>query len=438
MHSTYRQIAVSSLVGLFLTASTAFCAPVPSTLRADGTILVDGKPFFPFGFYSRWNYSHAERLYEIKKLGDAGFNAYWGEANNCTLDEYDRLLDSADRHKIKIFTKHFTLNGSETDMSLVNRFKQKPAVLGWGIADDAQVHYTAAQVATMHTNVKAADPGHITYISCTGAILQDLTSLDQFSAASDVTAIQWYPVTNTDLRWTYDAIRKLAESARKSGHASIANLQTYVAVSRYPTADEIDIMTYMAVIAGVKGILHYTFEDGASSIDRTQPDLWARCVQDNREIQSLATVLLDGTRTVPVADNGKSLYAGCWKYQNEVCVVAVNASTGSQTMTITVPAISNGRLENPFTYRPGTMVLTGTTLSGTIGAYSVHLYRISNGSTGTHPLSPRVRDGAMRNKGITLSVAGDKNSAAGVRIQTGKNSFVSLTGKALKHTKGNP
>ena len=43
--------ATRSIVALLLLALTTEAGARPASVRSDGTILVDGQPFFPIGFY---------------------------------------------------------------------------------------------------------------------------------------------------------------------------------------------------------------------------------------------------------------------------------------------------------------------------------------------------------------------------------------------------
>src|SRR5437764_14072300 len=71
------------------------------SLRDDGTVLVNGQPFFPFGYYFIGpNYRTAdERLAQhlaaLRAMADAGFNLVYGRADPTDLRRYGILIDAA-------------------------------------------------------------------------------------------------------------------------------------------------------------------------------------------------------------------------------------------------------------------------------------------------------------------------------------------------------
>lgn len=382
--------ARSVTLSLFLVGAQLFLAALQSSaqssLRSDGTLLVEGKAFFPLGYYSQWNYTNAQRMYQIRALGAGGFNTYYGEANNTSVSDYGLFLDEAHRQKVRVITKHFGVLGSPTGMELVNYFKGKPAVLGWNIADDAN-NFNAATVLDYHNRVKAADPNHITYISG-----YDKDGIENFMDKTNLVGMQSYPLPQGCCNWnwqdpvpspaphlasTFWYMKWTVDKAAPFKRAIIGNLQTFSWENRrWPTAKEVDNMSYQAMVAGVKGIAYYTFEDGSSSIDKTHPDVWNATKRVASELKLLAPVLLNGQRMTTVEDAGKAVYSAYWKYNSGVYVIVVNTSNSTKQVSVELPVGTDGTVLSVFAGRPKGMTLSKNTLIGNILPLDVHVYLI--------------------------------------------------------------
>jgi hypothetical protein len=356
-------------------------------------MLVDGKAFFPVGYYSQWNYTHVQRMYQIQALGAGGFNTFYAEAHNTSVSDYGLLLDEAQRQSVGVFTKHYRNGalGGPNNMELVNYFKGKPAVLGWIIADDAN-NFNPATVLNYHKRVKVADPNHITYISG-----YDTDGIEEFMDKTNFVGMQSYPLPRGCCNWhnpvpspapylasTFWHMKWTVDKAAPFNRATIANLQTFSwgrvsgskigKIGRWPTAKEVDNMSYQAIVAGVKGIAYYTFEDGSSTIDKTHPKVWNATKRVASELKLLAPVLLNGQRTTKVEDVGKAVYSTYWKYKDKVYVIVVNTSRSTKQVSIAFPVGTDGTVKSVFASRPKGMRLSNNKLIGNIHPLDVHVY----------------------------------------------------------------
>lgn len=117
-------------VGLAVVA-VAFGTPKPAAAedvkvrKADGVILVDGKPFFPIGMY---HVSHAPkhdamRLADLGVLAQAGFNVI---ASPLSLENGGPILKQADRLGVRVLVE---MNDRAVMPTVVKGLKGHAAVL---------------------------------------------------------------------------------------------------------------------------------------------------------------------------------------------------------------------------------------------------------------------------------------------------------------------
>ena len=349
---------------------------------SNGRIEVDGQPFFPFGFYHVTFYGDAARLMaDLRTIGDAGFNTL--HAGYLPTHNHGAVLDEAARLGVRVLSE-FGEDPANL-AALINQYKDKPAVLGWSIADDVDNgRHTPAQVRQLHVQAKAADPRHLTYISGYRPTGSGYPNIGNFMDATDLAAIQTYPVDRAPVNLVSTAVRSAVAAGASQGRPVIANNQTFAWPGRRaPTPAEARNMTYQSLAAGAKGIIYYTFFDGGIHLPTDEPALWAELRSLVPEVNRLAPALLNGVRSELVADRGGDAYATAWSYEGRVYVVVANSSaSGAKAFSLQLPAGTLGPAQPLFAGRPAGMTFAGGRLSGTVGPHDVHVYVLDTAASG--------------------------------------------------------
>lgn len=401
MVNTKRQIIKKTLhqavfyLAIFLLSflSLASCHHVADTYtRAEGdtmanaTTVVAGKPFFPFGFYHvSWDSTAEQRMNALRGIAAAGFNIIHASIKSSDdLNEYGKFLDEAERLGVYVISEF-----GVDRVTAVNKFKDKPAVLGWNIGDDASSHESANELLQIHHQIKAADPDHLTYTSVAFNLdsFRVKKSYADYAHVADLIGGQSYPIgLRVPLNNVYDVFNIACAEADKHNHPVIANLQTFRWATtswrrvnfvrrRWPTADEVYNMTYQALLAGVKGIIFYTYYDSQNLITEN-PDVWNQVKNMVLEIKELSPILLNG-KLIKINTGVPDLLAGMWSYQKHLYVMAINTSYDSRkTVSIQLPAPSSGEAKSMFPGRPSGMVIKDGKLSGSISPLNVHIYSL--------------------------------------------------------------
>jgi len=357
-------------------------------LRADGTILKDGQPFFPFGFYTSFEgLTEAQGHAALDAIAAGGFNLVQ-MVNNAIRDNPPNypmwaLLDRA--HELGLWTILSSTSNNITTGTQV-AYREKPAIMAWEINDDADDgRWTLAEAQARADVIKATDPTRLTFISLTGWSQARRDAATEWSAIGELVGPQIYPIgarNNAGI----DPAQALAEAYRRnvlyvdaaaaSGHAVITTMQTFnwgspSPAPRYPTAVESRNMTYGALAAGAKGLIGYTFL-GLES----QAELWSELQRQADEVALLAPVLLDGERS-RLATGNADLAATTWRSGSDVTVAVLNLSGGAaQAVALAMPAGAHG-LQALFADRPSGLSLSDGQLTGTIEPMAVHVYRLS-------------------------------------------------------------
>jgi hypothetical protein len=350
-------------------------------IRADGTTMVNHKPFFPFGFYHvSWETTAQHRMDALRDLAAAGFNTIHASATN--LNDYGEFLDEATRLGVYVLTEQNKVGL----VNLVKAFNKKTAVLGWSIADDVDSgDFTPNDVLESHHQAKTIAPNHLTYVS------GGSRKIEHFTNCSDIIAMQAYPLilgNGRELSIVYRKILFTKEYVAKISHKAVyANLQTfdwavekpenpkYKQGTRAPTFEEVRNMTYQSILAGAKGIIYYTYHDEVWHLPSAKPELWKKMKSLVPEIKAISSFVLNGEfKKIQAGEN--NILAGSWQLGKEALAIVINTSFDRESdVAIELPG-SILQSNSMFTDYTGSMSFKNGKLSGLIKPVEVQVYRL--------------------------------------------------------------
>ena len=239
-------------------------------LRDDGTVLVDGRPFFPIGIYA---VSECERNGNsvdkaMRDLKAAGFNMIHRGRTKATNEEF---LSLADKYGLKVF--HMPVPGYSSDFvsqSLVAKQMKHPSIIAWYLADDTASHVGPEEVAYRDRVCKAIDPARLT-LQADGVMMGHANCrYDRFVHSTDVFLPEIYPCYDSkqpkgsevaevvrDMNASLAAI-KAAGSPVKSIWPIIQHFDGW-GWPRFPTFEELRAMSWAAIVNGGRGIVWYVY-----------------------------------------------------------------------------------------------------------------------------------------------------------------------------------
>ena len=359
-------------------ATTTVVAQPGVTIRADGTLLVDGEPFFPFGFALYPRYQTEEFTPEtLARIAASGFNTLHAPIR----DNYPDLQADAARLGIRLIAEIYPYELDDSGIvQAIAWVKDHPALLAYAIADDVDdgEYYSPANVAQINELVKRVDRNHPTYIS--GFVPEQI---GDFMQSADIVAMQSYPIGKTYWRLALPshvnyALSTAMAAARPYNRPIIANLQAFAwPDQREPTAVEIRNMTYQALLNNVRGIVYYAYNDSVWRLEE-HPTVWQALQDLTPEIERLAPVLLDGAYTR--LDTGSDeIVAAQWRYADRLYVAVANAREQPVSVTIPLASPATGPIEPLFRERPAGLSLENGKLTGSMEALEVHVYVLNAG-----------------------------------------------------------
>ena len=396
-------VKASDLCGNAIEATKYFLvgrAPdAPKTsLRDDGTLLVDDRPFFPIGIYGV--YKRAFNAYDfdraVSDLKTAGFNTLQSYCDSRNTDFHAAVR----RHGLKMWT-----DARKLDEDFVERIRFNPDVIAWYLGDDTFDETTPEQLHDRDDYMKALDPSRLT---CQADPVWSYSTVDRYghyAAATDVFLPEIYPVRGKSekddracVAFVIRDMRRIAADNRTHGagraHAVWPIIQEFYGWSswkRMPREDEFYGMSFAALVHGAKGITWYTYGGDVKPEKKifnygvtSSEDVWRATTNVSRRIASLAPVLL--TRDVPqppvpavlsgpardALDEGPSVTALAKECEGWTYLLTVNAADAAVKARFDVGAA--GPVEVLWENRLLSPMASGA-FEDAFAALGVHVYR---------------------------------------------------------------
>ena len=264
-------------------------APPAGAVATDesGRLAVDGKPYFPLGFYLEWpqefNVKHA------KLLRDAGANTllpyrsyrmrFPDNKGEYGVDALRRSLDFVQSYGFKVIFGMLEVNtrsGITLDKfdgaqgraavieRIVNGIKDHPALLGWYISDENPIN-EMDKVSDLRFRISKLDPFHPV-----ATLTNIMDNYVWFGPTGDFMMIDPYPIVD-DSSQSMSRIRASFEKQEAEGRMGVwwvpqtFNWGIYRRTEkysdfRYPTEEDMRSQTLLALNFRARGIIFYAYE----------------------------------------------------------------------------------------------------------------------------------------------------------------------------------
>lgn len=263
------------------------------TIDVDGHFRLNGRPYVPIGVWAQppedgWASFHA----------DLGMNLLVGNGYT-TLATNPDFLDAAEAHGM---------------MGMVNydaNVQEHPALLGWYLFDEPDIHNTPpSEVLATYNSWKAQDPNHQIMMNLTGFFYHDATwgndSQDQlymeYTAIPDFVAFDFYPVSGfnrPELLYVPGAATEMMRDHFLDGRAPVftwieaADINhQYVPLSAPgPTAEQMRFEVWDSIIRGAKAIGYFTISFDPWSWANLTPEIEVELRRTNRDLERLTPLI---------------------------------------------------------------------------------------------------------------------------------------------------
>lgn len=274
----------------------------PFIVMAPGWIAVENLPAVAGG---QFNTVMLKRWHE-----PTGIIYATGQAPPEAIDGWRRFMDDAWSRGLRvIFHLPMKLNDNSANLdmeaieTLVNEFRDHPALLAWHTVDEPGPRATPEKLLSVANRVRALDPYHPVWIN--EATFWEETSryAREAQPACDVYSLDHYPIPHEDTLSIASWMRRLNPivGGRKPLFMWIQAFGAIEWWSREPTPEEVREMTYLTLIHGGRGVLYFVYRPRSAA-------LWAECQRLGDEVsQRVAPVLAQAVDARPAQGTPASI-----------------------------------------------------------------------------------------------------------------------------------
>ena len=368
------------------------------TIRKDGAILIDGKPFFPIGLYAVWkrafnNNSFDEAFAGLRKGGFNLAHTY----SSARGPDFCEFMDAAARHNVKLFIasgKGANCMDIESYLRDVINERHHPALLSWYLADDTASHVGYESLRQLHEAIHSIDNAHITvqadgvgtlvnsryrnYLHSTDGFLPEIYPVRK-GATDDETV----PRVIEDMK-TSQADLAFHGNPKKTIWPIIQYFQGWSAWIRFPTYDELRAMSFEAIIHGGNGITWYTYGGwGNNHGCNDNPEVWGNMCKVATQLHDLEDVFLtecDEKAPAPVIVKGPakdklgfdSISVLFKRVGDRQFLICANSAFHEVTATLKATGVTKGKVW----FEDRTVTLKDSQFTEVFKPYDVHVYEL--------------------------------------------------------------
>jgi len=334
---------------------------------------VNGEDFLPMGFYAE-GMDFQEYPDFADRIAAGGFNAIYTESTLANEAQYDNFFGRCeDLGLYNILGLPYTFLGDDPAF-YVDLYKDYPSIMAWNILDDAN-NFGREELDVQRQAVMLEDNTRV----ASGSWYTDGPLTETFPTV-ELAMMQSYPWGNgtADLVASHAVLLASADTARLLGRYPIATPQAFNWDDEtYPSPEHLYCQSYLCFATGNKGIYYYTFKDydNNSTIDVTQPELWANAQKVADEVlnSELRDVFLYGTFEHGNIDFYR--YYGHWSYNGEDYYIVLNANK-DLTYDYAIDVPEDVLSVNPlFADHDNPLTLVENQLVGALGPYEVAIYK---------------------------------------------------------------
>ena len=359
--------------------------------------IVDGKPFFPIGWYDSGPLDH------MAEICDSSFNCILNYGANMrpktNILRYLDLLNAKGKKFIYCMNDVYPsstymdgktwegISGNDKIVdAVVKAYKNHPAMLAWYLNDE-RPRSLVPELREYYNTIRKADPSHPCYI-----VLCNMADLKYFADTTDVIGVDPYPIPSSPLVAVGDDT-ELANKAVgnhkpvwvvpqgfawyqfNSTNPDRAHIPTdeELRTGRAPNYEESRCMAYLAIANGAKGLVYFSYYN--LRVLPNYEELWSGLKKIAREVEVLSPVLLspEDLGAVSCSPSDAKIHTKLKKLDGQLYLIAVNADNTPCKVTFDVkhplPKQADVMFEGRFARD-----IVGTKLTDSFKPYEVHIY----------------------------------------------------------------
>jgi hypothetical protein len=373
-------------------------SPNHLSLRKDGAVLLNGKPFFPIGFYgfNRCDFNDNDFDKAFAGLKEAGVNTVHTYLANPYEGSKDiqELLAAAERHGVMVFTNagHTAMNYSLNFSNILRQFSS-PAMMAWYVGDDTATFVNADDVRRWSELLHRIDPDHLTiqadWISPNPEGYSNYYPFVHSTDGINPEIYSFYQKRDEDAA-AAKIIRTLANVRRDIERNGNPTKTVWPIIQnfkggdwhRFPNADELRVMCYEAIIHGANGITWFAYTAKSFEGATISEEIWKNNCRVSKELSALSDVILEEgclpIKATVTEGPEKDMYdypsisVLAKRHNGHLFLICANSAKADVAMKIDCPKMSRARVW----FEDREVTLSDGILQDRFAPFGVHVYEV--------------------------------------------------------------
>ncbi|MFN8209583.1 MAG: hypothetical protein U0T33_01270 [Bacteroidales bacterium] len=355
------------------------------TDRLTGGLVVNGRPFFPFGFYCYSPVYPTLPEEEVVK----GFNMIspYQRILPGNLDERRSYMDRCAALGMKVHYNLLSVSGGggvgskidslspaqkkELLINEIKTFMDHPALLAWYIADEPTGNHVSPEfIEETYKLVRSIDPWHPVSV----VFMAPFRSARDYARGTDIAMADPYPVPERPVSVVGDVTSLLSNEFEGEKPVWIVP-QAFGGGElweREPTSQELRSMTWQAIAKGARGI-QFFIKSGLSSFPKSTT-AWNECGRMAIEASVLTPWLLSDEETIQVRSGSKDIVVMSAVHDGQLVIIAVNRENRPEQVMLNAATGFTGRAAVMFENRE--VAVYNGSISDIIQPFGTLIYNI--------------------------------------------------------------
>lgn len=340
------------------------------TIREDKTILVDGDPFFPFGFYAAGNFGVLEMM--SRNGFNAGLYAGGVRTHPAAMKRYlgayhaldlKAMPEAQDRDMYK--TKEISSEAEKFMRGRIPELGDNPGMIAWYIADEPD-----GQGIPFSTIQRLANIVHESDVNHPTILVTLASGCDPYAKASDIHMNDpYYPMWRPNVAM----VRAYMDAGINSAGGKKPYIATLLGAYHASKGRDIRCQTYLAVVRGAKGVMFFSMQYVLN-----HEKLWEEFRHVGMEIDDFSPVIFapQAPEQVKVSSDLIDPDILLKKYKGKYYLITVNYQAADLPATFDLSGLSV-KQEIEVLYEDRSITMKDSRFTDKFAGHDVHVYCLS-------------------------------------------------------------
>ena len=306
------------------------------------SMLVDGSPFLPFGFYTLFPINDGlieqELAYGFNVISPYQHYQHGGPWSDEKAAEVREYMDLCAQVGMKV---HYQIlwhgRSAQTDADWarlkneIETYRDHPALLCWYLADEPELGtYPPETFVKLYQFVRKLDPHHPITIVLAHPELSPF-----YADAMDIVMVDPYPIPYRTVTMVSDWVDSAQTTLNHTMPAWVVP-QAFPIINVSPSARQERVMTWLGLIHGATGVQYFIWAPGEHPASL---EAWDAAREMAAECAHLSPALLSAQPRPRVISSAPSVHAGAWLEGGRITILIANTTDEVQSVRLELPGL---------------------------------------------------------------------------------------------------